>query len=245
MISITKLFHRQLFIQATMNIANLRKPYRSPEDSLLEESLPRKNPHIIFDEWLKLACETPGIGEPNAMTIATVGKSGRPTARMVLLKGYDTQSFNFFTNSCSTKGQDIEANPYAALVFFWEKLNRSVRVEGRVEKMPDQSIDDYFAQRPRPSQLAAHVSEHQSSPIASRDVLLKRFSSLEEKYKDQESVPRPKYWCGYMVKPDKIEFWQGQSTRMHDRIVFCKDKDGNADDWISGEEGWFYQRLEP
>lgn len=228
-----------------MDIANLRRAYSSSSEVLLEEQLNKMIPFEIFDQWLKLAVETPGIEEPNAMTIATVNEKGRPTARMVLLKGYDRNGFRFFTNSRSTKGRNISNNPNVALVFYWERLNRSVRVEGVAEKLPDSDIDAYFAQRPRPSQIAAHVSQHQSSAIESRDVLTDRFAKLEEKYRAEEKVPRPSFWCGYQVKPERVEFWQGQTTRMHDRIVFCKAPEEDTSVWISGEDGWFYQRLEP
>jgi len=227
-----------------MDIANLRKPYNSDTDVLLEEKILRKEPHIIFDEWLNVACNTPGVEEPNAMTIATVNKEGKPTARMVLLKGYGKDGFRFFTNCRSEKGKNIENNPNVALVFYWNKLNRSVRVEGVAEKLSSDDIDAYYCQRPRPSQIAAHVSEHQSSPITGRDVLINRFKVLEDKFKDVVSIPRPDFWNGYLVRPERIEFWQGQSTRMHDRILFSK-KQELKDGWLRGEDDWFYQRLEP
>ena len=226
-----------------LDIANLRKSYHSPTDVLLESALTTMDPFVIFGEWLQLACNTEGVEEPNAMTIATVNKQGRPSARMVLMKGYDSNGFRFFTNMRSRKGQDICHNPNVALVFYWEKLTRSVRVEGQAHMLPGDQVDEYYAQRPRASQIAAHVSENQSAPIRDRLVLKNRFSLLEEKYKDVEKIPRPDFWQGYNIVPDKIEFWQGQSTRMHDRIVFSKE--GKGDKWNPGENGWKYQRLEP
>ena len=225
-----------------VDIANLRKSYHSTTDVLLESSLTSKEPFAIFQQWLQLAVSTDGVEEPNAMCIATVNKEGRPSARMVLMKGYDQNGFRFFTNQRSRKGQDMSENPNVALVFFWEQLSRSVRVEGQVEMIPDKDVDDYYAQRPRSSQIAAHVSQNQSAPIKDRDVLKDRFVMLEEKYKEVEKIERPEFWRGYNVRPDKIEFWQGQSTRMHDRIVFSKE---GGEGWNVGENGWNYQRLEP
>ena len=229
-----------------MDVSGIRKPYNSASEVLLETAMPRKNPHAIFDDWIKLACTTPAINEPNAMTIATVDARGRPTARMVLLKGYGDDGFRFFTNSRSQKGQNIAANPHVALVFYWEALNRSVRVEGRAEKLPAADVDAYYAKRPRPSQIAAHVSERQSAPIGGREVLKERFEALETKYAAVEAIPRPDFWNGYLVKPQRVEFWQGQSTRMHDRIVFSREvEEAEEKGWKSGEDGWCYQRLEP
>lgn len=229
------------------DVANLRKPYNTADNVLQKKNFHNQDPYDVFDEWLKEACNTPGIEEPTAMTIATVSKEGKPTARMVLLKGYDSSGFNFYTNSRSVKGQNLELNPYAALVFYWEKLNRSIRIEGQVEMMTDDSITSYYSSRPRESQIAAHVSQYQSSPIPSRDVLLKRFEELEAKYENTNLIPRPCFWCGYQVKPDRFEFWQGQSSRMHDRIVFSKSvsKADKNNSYSSGKNGWFYGRLEP
>ena len=227
------------------DIANVRKDYRSEDNVFLETDLASKDPLKLFDVWLDFACNTAGILEPNAMTLATIKPDGRPSARMVLLKGYDENGFRFFSNYRSAKAKAIDSSPFVALVFYWVELSRSIRIEGRIEKLSTKDADEYFAQRPRRSQIAAHVSQHQSAPIENRDVLLSRRADIEGTYPDEETVPRPEYWGGYLVRPDMIEFWQGQRTRMHDRIVFRKKEDATGEFIHEGENGWVYQRLEP
>ena len=228
------------------DIAVLRKPYHGEENTFLEKDLISKDPMKQFSNWLDYACNCPGMEEPNAMTLATVKENGRPAARMVLLKGYDEGGFKFFTNYKSSKAKELEKTPYAALVFHWVQISRSIRVEGAIEKLPLEDADDYFSKRPRPSQIAAHVSAHQSSPIESRDVLKSRQAALEAQFKTSSAVPRPDHWGGYRLIPDLIEFWQGQKTRMHDRIVFRKKENcANTDFLHEGDNGWVYQRLEP
>ena len=225
-----------------VHIENLRKPYNDHQNELKESDIV-KNPHKLFEEWFAIAKDHPEIKEPNAMTIATVHPNGKPAARMVLLKDFGKDGFTFYTNYRSSKAKDLEANPYAALVFFWEQLNRSIRIEGAVEKVSAATSDIYFSKRPISSQLAAHASVQQSGPIADKDVIRNRWHALKEKYGDGP-VPRPEFWGGYIVKPHSFEFWQGQSTRMHDRIVFSNQRTDDKS-WLVGEENWVYRRLEP
>jgi len=189
-------------------------------------------PFQQFQRWLEqaIAAELP---EPNAMTLATLSKEGKPIARMVLLKGLDEKGFVFYTNYDSAKGKQLTETDSAALVFWWAGLERQVRVEGMVEKVSSEESDAYFQSRPKASQLGAWASP-QSQVIENRDVLEKRLAQLEEKYAT-EKVPRPSHWGGFRVIPTAIEFWQGRPSRLHDRIRYELDEKGD----------WFYQRLAP
>ncbi|XP_014839405.1 PREDICTED: pyridoxine-5'-phosphate oxidase [Poecilia mexicana] len=229
----------------TMDLSNMRKKYRGDEECFEESQLGSLDPIKQFGNWFDEATKCPEIGEPNAMCIATASKDGRPSARMVLLKGYSHEGFRFFTNYESRKGKELESNPYACLVFYWEPLHRQIRIEGSVERIPYQNSCDYFHSRPKGSQIGAVVSR-QSTPVPNRDYLRQKNAELEEKYKDTD-VPMPDYWGGYMVKPHAIEFWQGQTNRLHDRIVFTKVKDGEkrGEFQHEAEGGWVYQRLSP
>lgn len=180
------------------------------------------------------------------MCLVTATKDGRPSARMVLLKGYSEEGFRFFTNYESRKGTELESNPHACLVFYWEPLNRQIRIEGTVERIPYEISCDYFHSRPKSSQIGAVVSR-QSTLIPSRQYLTDKNAELEEKYTNT-TVPMPDYWGGYIVKPHLIEFWQGQTNRLHDRIVFLRPKEGETelgDMQHQAEGGWIYQRLSP
>ncbi|PZV22738.1 MAG: pyridoxamine 5'-phosphate oxidase [Snowella sp.] len=190
------------------------------------------NPFQQFQRWLEqaIAAELP---EPNAMTLATLSKEGKPIARMVLLKGLDEKGFVFYTNYDSAKGKQLTETDSAALVFWWAGLERQVRVEGMVEKVSSEESDAYFQSRPKASQLGAWASP-QSQVIENRGVLEKRLAELEEKYAT-EKVPRPPHWGGFRVIPTAIEFWQGRPSRLHDRIRYELDEKGD----------WFYQRLAP
>ena len=189
-------------------------------------------PFQQFQRWLEqaIAAELP---EPNAMTLATLSKEGKPIARMVLLKGLDEKGFVFYTNYDSAKGKQLTETDSAALVFWWAGLERQVRVEGMVEKVSSEESDAYFQSRPKASQLGAWASP-QSQVIENRDILEKRLAQLEEKYAT-EKVPRPPHWGGFRVIPSAIEFWQGRPSRLHDRIRYELDEKGD----------WFYQRLAP
>jgi pyridoxamine 5'-phosphate oxidase len=167
------------------------------------------------------------------MTLATANSRAVPSARMVLLKGVDPRGFVFFTNYESAKGRDLAANPRAALVFYWAELYRQVRVKGRVSKIPAAESDAYFASRPLGSRFSALISR-QSSVIASRAVLETKFARMAARY-PQGNPPRPKYWGGYRVHPDEIEFWQGAENRLHDRLRYRRKRDGS----------WNIERLAP
>ena len=172
------------------------------------------------------------IPEPNAMTLATAGPDGRPSARIVLLRGYDARGFVFFTNYESRKGRELEANPHAALVFHWHDLERQIRIEGPVERTSAEESDAYFETRPVGSRMGAWASR-QSEVIADRKTLEDRVRALELEYPDGQ-VRRPDYWGGYRVIPSVIEFWQGRPSRLHDRLRYTRSA-----------HGWFIERLSP
>jgi len=207
-------------------LARLREEYTG---SGLRESDP--DPIEQFRGWFEeaLAAE---LHEPNAMTLATATPGGSPSARMVLLKGFDERGFVFYTNYEGRKAEELEANPRAALVLYWGELRRQVRVEGGVSRLPDAESDAYFAGRPRGSQLGAWASE-QSRPVSDRGVLEQRLRELEANY-EGHAVPRPPFWGGYRVEPETIEFWQGRENRLHDRLVYRRS-DGQ----------WRRERLQP
>ena len=177
------------------------------------------NPIQQFEIWWQEALNS-GIEEVNAMTLATVDKDNRPSARIVLLKGFDENGFVFFTNYHSQKAKDMEGNKHVSLVFFWKELERQVRISGIVKKISDKDSEQYFKSRPLISRLGAWASD-QSAIIESREVLENKFRQLEEKYSDG-NVPRPLHWGGYSVEPEMMEFWQGRSGRLHDRIEYSK-----------------------
>jgi pyridoxamine 5'-phosphate oxidase len=188
------------------------------------EILRTQDPIIFFQNWLQEALAS----EPNdaeAMSLATVGADGQPSVRMVLMKGVDQQGFRFFTNMESRKGRELSAHPRAALCFHWKSLLRQVRIEGRVEKLPAAEADDYFNTRHPLSKLGAWASQ-QSAPLESRAALEARVQEIEQKFQGQ-TVTRPPFWCGYLVVPEKIEFWQQGEGRLHDRFLFTR----NGDAW--------------
>ena len=197
-------------------LQNLRQEYSSAQ---LSENTVNVNPVKQFDTWFNEAVEAK-VYEPNAMTLSTATRDGVPSARIVLLKGYDNYGFVFYTNYLSRKGKEITKNPVGALTFFWPELERQVRIEGTIEKLSKEDSEKYFQTRPKASQLGALASP-QSQEIEGRDLLESKMSELEAQYADKE-IPKPSYWGGYILKPRLVEFWQGQRSRLHDRIVYKK-----------------------
>nr|CAI5869440.1 unnamed protein product [Callosobruchus analis] len=216
----------------------MRHPYHDKNDFFLEDNIEVKEPLDLFNKWFQVVKSDTRTVEPNAI-------DGYPTARYVLLKGYSKDGFIFFTHYTSRKGQQLEENPRAALTFYWEHYSRSVRIEGDVEKLSFDDAEKYFKNRPYQSQIGALCS-NQSFPVASRKDMEEIALQLKEKYKEGE-VPRPPLWGGYIVKPHTIEFWQGQTDRIHDRIRFRRPKENEPDGLLThqGEDGWIYERLYP
>ena len=209
-------------------IADLRKSYE--KDELVEDQA-RDVPLDQFAHWLQQAIDAK-IEEPNAMTLATVGSNGRPSSRVVLIKGFDARGIVWFTNYESRKGREIEAHPFAALQFHWVALERVVRIEGRVERVEAAESDAYFASRPLASRIGAWASD-QSTVVASRATLVGRAAEYGLKY--GLNPPRPPHWGGYRLVPDYWEFWQGRASRLHDRLSYRATDSG----------GWTRQRLAP
>lgn len=185
-----------------------------------------------FREWLDLAVRH-GFREPNAMALATGDAAGRPSVRMVLLKGVDDSGFVFFTNYESRKGRELAANPRASLAFYWDALERQVRIEGSVERVGADESDAYFASRPRGSRIAAAASP-QSEPIPDRESLERRYRELDARFPG-DTIPRPPHWGGYRLVPESIEFWEGRPDRMHDRTRYRREPGGD----------WRVDRLAP
>lgn len=210
-------------------IANIRKDYST--QSLLETDV-ELNPIDQFQKWWSEAIKSE-IDEVNAMTLATASNDGMPSARIMLLKGFDKKGFVFFTNYKSYKAMHLEENPKACLVFFWKELERQVRITGLVKRLSEKESDEYFYSRPVGSQIGAWAS-NQSQVIENREWLQNRVHQLTEEFKQKE-LKRPPHWGGYVVTPVIIEFWQGRPSRLHDRIQYTLEEDGN----------WKIERLSP
>jgi pyridoxamine 5'-phosphate oxidase len=216
--------------RTTLSLEALRADYRLAE---LSETHCRTNPIEQFQAWFQEA-QAADLKEPNAMALATATPAGKPSGRIVLLKEAGEFGFVFYTNYHSRKGRELEAIPQCALTFYWAELERQVRVEGQVERVPQEKSEAYFRGRPKGSRLGALASE-QSTILPSREPLESRLAELEAIYRDTDDVPLPEHWGGYCVRPDTIEFWQGRTNRLHDRIRYQR----------KGENEWVIERLSP
>lgn len=209
------------------SIADIRTDYKLQTLNEVDVAI---NPFQQFTKWWNQAIQSK-VTEVNAFTLATASKTGKPSARIVLLKGYDENGFVFFTNYNSHKGQELIENPNAAIVFFWNELERQIRIEGTVEKISQQESEEYFHARPAGSQIGAWASP-QSTVIPNREILEK--NETEYKNKFGENIPKPPHWGGFVVKPILFEFWQGRSSRLHDRIQYTPQNNN-----------WKIERLAP
>ncbi len=221
-------FSRYWFQQALRALAVVNREYG--KDSLTEETSP-SDPRLLFQRWFADALRA-RVLDPNAMTLSTLGLDGRPALRTVLLKGFDEKGFVFFTNYESQKGRELARKPLAGLLFYWPTLARQVRVDGKVTRASSQESDHYFHSRPRGSQLSAWVSL-QSQRVPNRKYLEKKMAEFEKKFRGKP-VPRPPYWGGYRLVPDRFEFWSGKPNRLHDRLRYVK----------KGAQ-WIRERLSP
>ncbi|CAJ0941758.1 unnamed protein product, partial [Mesorhabditis belari] len=228
-----------------LDITTWRRHYHNEDEPvLIEDQLPTNDPYILFDIWFKNISSKADLlfEETNAVCVSTVSEEGQPSSRMVLMRSYTRDGFVFHTNYDSRKGQEIAKNNRVALLFFWPKVHRQVRVEGRAEYWTEAENDAYWNSRPLPNRIGTKCSE-QSKVIENRQILLDRRATLEKLAAEEgpNTITRPKNWGGFLVRPNMYEFWQGQSDRVHDRLIFTKD----STDAKPADNGWFLKRLSP
>ena len=221
---------RTILQSAVHDLSTHRREYSG--EGLWEDSAPA-DPFDQFGRWMTEALESGAIYEPTAMTLATASPHGRPSLRVVLLKGVDHGGFVFFTNYESDKARDLEANPGAALLFYWDRLHRQVRVRGTVSRVSVEESRAYFESRPRESRIAAWASK-QSAPLESRAQLEEAFARYEREFEGREQIELPPFWGGYRLAPEAFEFWQGRESRLHDRLQYTRAGDS-----------WKIERLAP
>ena len=202
-----------------------------PDQPVISDQLGEASPRLRFEAWMEEA-RASEPNDPNAMTLATVAADGRPSARIVLLKGVDARGFVFYTNYQSRKGEELHANPFASLLFYWKSLHRQIRIEGPVGPVSDAEADDYFFSRARVSRLGAAASD-QSRPLPNRAELERRVAEMDARYPG-DTIPRPAHWSGFRVQPERMEFWQDMPFRLHDRRVYTR-----------GDGGWTAETLYP
>jgi pyridoxamine 5'-phosphate oxidase len=212
------------------DLQDIRQDYL--KSNLSEENI-SENPFVEFASWFSNALKNSKL-EPNAMVLSTVSKSAQPSARVVLLKVVDETGFVFFTNYESRKGKELTECPLASLLFFWSDLEQQIRIEGKVERISEEESEAYYHSRPRGSQIGAWASP-QSQVIPNREFLEEKVEKYSQEFQNEEVIPYPKFWGGFRLVPHRIEFWQGRSSRLHDRIVFEKGENGN----------WNKSRLAP
>ncbi|OWA49814.1 Pyridoxine-5'-phosphate oxidase [Hypsibius exemplaris] len=231
-----------------VDLSGMRIPYNPALNAFLEGDLAAREPIAQFKEWFDQVCRSGTVREPNAVALATSTQDGKPSCRMVLLKGFGNHGFHFYTNYESRKGVELAHNPQAALTFYWDGENRSVRIEGVVERLSEEESSGYFHVRPLGSQVAASVS-HQSTVVPSRAFLADQADTLlAQVAAHSERLPKPAFWGGYNLVPHTVEFWQGQTNRLHDRIRFRRPFLGEVIDPALthvGDDGWVFERLAP
>ncbi len=216
--------------EINLPLADLRKAYVA---DTLDKSQIHQDPFEQFAKWMEQALSIKGI-EANAMTLATSNANGQPSARIVLLKGFTNDGLVFYTNYESRKGEELLKNPLAALLFYWEILERQIRIEGKVARLSPEKSDAYFHSRPKGSQIGA-IASPQSQVIGSRAILEDKVKTLSQKYENTSEIPRPKNWGGFLLQPQRFEFWQGRANRLHDRFQYTLKEDQN----------WSIERLAP
>ncbi|XP_047991791.1 pyridoxine/pyridoxamine 5'-phosphate oxidase-like [Leguminivora glycinivorella] len=249
-------FRRQYLYFVTQNryqskmevsISGLRKQCKNKDEAFLEKDLASKEPIGQFKAWYDEVCAAKQVLFPGAMCLATVSREGFPSARYVICTSFSKDGFKFFTDYSSRKSKEMDTNPNVAATFYWAACDRSIRIEGHAEKLPDEESTEAFKSRPLDVQAAVWASS-QSIPIESKSLLGERQNELREKFLAEKEVPKPNYWGGYIIRPSAVEFWQAQSNRLSDRIRFRRPEHGEIPDGKllhAGEDGWVYERLSP